>query len=316
MPQDTAEKPVGASKPDNSLPPVDKDEAMSNAGGSTAPQREATFQDYLRLFKYANTWDFVAYAAGTAAAIGSGVTIPLLNVVFGKFTTQFSAYAGTQALADGEFQNQLSKISLYLLGLFLGRLILTYINKYGTKLLLEHKINELGAIVIRPHVKVLDDLSLTLEKGKVTALIGPSGCRKSTIVGLIKRWYNLKSQHIIPKTVEKRKENKGSDKGEEKTDNNDQELKQGSDADGNTGPPIELGGRISTCGHSLDNINVKWWRSQIGLVQEMVQAACEEALADEFMKKIEQGYDTSVGDSGAKLSGSQRQRITITRAII
>lgn len=200
----------------------------------------------------------------------------------------------------------------------------------------------------RPHVKVLDNLSLTLEKGKVTALVGPSGCGKSTIVGLLERWYNLKSQHIIPKTVEKNKDKSGSKKSDDKGGDNDQELKQTTNADDDSGPAIALQGRVSTCGHSLDEVNIKWWRSQIGLVQQepflfndtiysnvvgglvgtkwenepgekkrqLVREACREAYADEFIEKLKAGYDTPVGDSGTKLSGGQRQRIAIARAII
>ena len=43
----------------------------------------------------------------------------------------------------------------------------------------------------RPHIKVLDDLSLRFPAGKITAIVGPSGSGKSTIVGLLERWYEL-----------------------------------------------------------------------------------------------------------------------------
>ncbi|KAK3355080.1 P-loop containing nucleoside triphosphate hydrolase protein [Neurospora tetraspora] len=114
------------------------------------------------------------------------------------------------------------------------------------------------------------------------------------------------------------------------------------------GPPVELSGTIKTCGHSLDEIDMKWWRSQIGLVQQepflfndtifknvasgligtqwenepeevqrkLVQEACAESFADEFIDRLPDGYDTQVGDSGTKLSGGQRQRIAIARSII
>lgn len=74
----------------------------------------------------------------------------------------------------------------------------------------------------RPHVKVLDDLNLTIEAGKNTALVGPSGSGKSTIVGLVQKWYSLQQPHLIAKAVEKDKKtrNKGlvdSDAGEPQT---------------------------------------------------------------------------------------------------
>lgn len=194
----------------------------------------------------------------------------------------------------------------------------------------------------RPHVKILDDLNLRIEKGKITAIVGPSGSGKSTIVGLIERWYNLKQQYVVEKAVEKKKKKKKDDESEpEDAEADTQEEEQ-------TGPPIPLAGSVTTCGHSLDDINIKWWRSQIGLVQqepflfnetifrnvanglmgtqweneseekklEMVKAACKEAFADEFIDKLPDGYNTLVGDSGAKLSGGQRQRIAIARSIV
>ncbi|KAI1824479.1 P-loop containing nucleoside triphosphate hydrolase protein [Xylaria intraflava] len=208
----------------------------------------------------------------------------------------------------------------------------------------------------RPHVKVLDQLNLTIEAGKLTAIVGPSGSGKSTIVGLVERWYTLHDQHIIAKTIDMEQKKKA----EQKKKNKDKKKKSNTDPDEtdddepanvleeNTGPPVELKGSISTCNHELDEINLKWWRSQIGLVQqepflfndtiyknvaygligsdleneteerkkELVREACKEAFADEFIDRLPERYDTFVGDSGTKLSGGQRQRICIARAII
>ncbi|KAH7211547.1 P-loop containing nucleoside triphosphate hydrolase protein [Fusarium oxysporum] len=109
-----------------------------------------------------------------------------------------------------------------------------------------------------------------------------------------------------------------------------------------------LRGSVTTCGHSLGEIDVRWWRSQLGLVQQepflfndtiyenvargligsrweeepeevkrgLVKKACQEAFADEFIDKLLQGYDTKVGDGGAGLSGGQRQRLAIARSIV
>jgi ATP-binding cassette subfamily B (MDR/TAP) protein 1 len=169
----------------------------------------------------------------------------------------------------------------------------------------------------RPHVKILDHLDLRIEAGKITAIVGPSGSGKSTIVGLIERWYTLQDQYVIEKAIEKKKETKKSKKKgstEEDSDAEDENIAEQED----TGPPIKLEGRISTAGRSLDEIDLKWWRTQIGLVQqepflfnetiftnvaqglvgseweseseekklELVKEACAEAFADEFIDKL------------------------------
>lgn len=199
----------------------------------------------------------------------------------------------------------------------------------------------------RPSKKVLDGLNLRIEANKNTAIVGPSGSGKSTIVGLIEGWYTLHDQHIIAKTIEK---DASKDKKKKKGKDEDTEEEEGVSLPSleDTGPRVELSGSVSTCGHRFDEINIKWWRSQIGLVQqepflfnesifknvsagligtewehapeaekrELVKTACVEAFADEFIDRLPDGYDTPVGDSGTKLSGGQRQRIAIARSIV
>lgn len=194
----------------------------------------------------------------------------------------------------------------------------------------------------RPHVKVLDDLDLTIGAGKVTAIVGPSGSGKSTIVGLVERWYTLREQYAIQKVVGKDDKKKKKNRKAEVEEEDAPEIPEAE-----TGPPVQLKGSITTSGVALDQIDIKWWRSQIGLVQqepflfndtiyvnvmhgligtqwenepletkkELVRDACKEAFADEFIDRLPQGYDTHVGESGLKLSGGQRQRLAIARSI-
>lgn len=158
----------------------------------------------------------------------------------------------------------------------------------------------------RPHVKVLDNLNVQIESGKITAIVGASGSGKSTIVGLMERWYELDvgKRFSLPKSVVK--DDKANKKEEEP------EVVE------ETKAPIQLGGSILVGGHNLDSIELKWWRSQIGLVQQepfifndtiyrnveygligskwenedaatkknLVEEACKEAFADEFITRL------------------------------
>ncbi|KAK6207725.1 ABC transporter [Colletotrichum tabaci] len=222
----------------------------------------------------------------------------------------------------------------------------------------------------RPHVKILDGLNLTIEAGKNTAIVGPSGSGKSTIVGLVERWYDLREHHVIEKTLgveklngtqeKKKKETKNKSKSKRnKKDRSRRKTEQqlggvmepvaaAAEEGEESQPVVPLSGSITTGGQALTDIDLKWWRSQIGLVQqepflfndtifrnvaygligsewedapeeekrELVKEACHEAFADEFIDRLPDGYDTAVGDGGAKLSGGQRQRIAIARSIV
>lgn len=217
----------------------------------------------------------------------------------------------------------------------------------------------------RPNVQILEGLDLRFEAGKVTAIVGPSGSGKSTVVGLVQRWYELLGTTAKPKddaeaadpalADDKAEEEQSpkkkwyqkrdkSAKGEDKSPKTDDKEK---DKEVDLGPNT-CTGTVRVGGTNLRDIDLKWWRSQIGLVQQepflfndtlynnviyglcgtqyeslskdekmkMVEEACREAYAEEFISKLPEGYDTRVGESGIKLSGGQRQRIAIARSII
>lgn len=170
----------------------------------------------------------------------------------------------------------------------------------------------------RPHVKVLDNLDLTIEAGKNTAIVGPSGSGKSTIVGLVERWYTLHQQYVIERAVEKDKMKEAQKKKNKKKGIVDSDDDEPAPNPEEAGPAIELSGTVTTCGRNLEDIDLKWWRSQIGLVQqepflfndsiyknvsfgligspweneseekkrELVKEACHEAFADEFIDRL------------------------------
>lgn len=143
----------------------------------------------------------------------------------------------------------------------------------------------------RPESLALDDLSLAIEPGETVAFVGPSGAGKSTTFQLLLRFYDPAS------------------------------------------------GRIAIDGIDISNARPEDVRARIGLVpQETVlfgasarenirygrptasdadiEAAARAAGADEFLRELPQGYDTFLGERGARLSGGQRQRIAIARALL
>ncbi|RMZ70090.1 leptomycin B resistance pmd1 [Pyrenophora seminiperda CCB06] len=196
----------------------------------------------------------------------------------------------------------------------------------------------------RPNVQILEGLDLEFEAGKVTAIVGPSGSGKSTIVGLVQRWYDLLGT-TASETPDCQTTNSKSDTEATKGDKTKDE--KNNEAEPELGPNT-CTGNIKIGSTDLRQVDLRWWRSQIGLVQQepflfndtlynniafglsgtryedlpreekmrMVVAACREAYAEEFIAKLPEGYDTIVGESGIKLSGGQRQRISIARSII
>jgi subfamily B ATP-binding cassette protein MsbA len=138
---------------------------------------------------------------------------------------------------------------------------------------------------------VLHNITLDIQPGEVLALVGPSGSGKTTLFNLIPRFYDPTS------------------------------------------------GRVLIDGQDIAGVTLLSLRSQIGLVpQESVLfsgsindnllygkldatsddlgEAARAANAEEFILRLPQGYNTTVGEHGAKLSGGQRQRIAIARAIL
>jgi ABC-type multidrug transport system fused ATPase/permease subunit len=139
--------------------------------------------------------------------------------------------------------------------------------------------------------KTIKDVSITLEKGKTTALIGPSGGGKTTIVDLLLRLFD-------------------ADKGQIKIDGID--LKE-----------YKLSSWLNRVGfvsqdtfvlHDTVKNNITFGSD--GYSDKEVTQAAKSANAHDFILEFPQGYDTIVGERGMKLSGGQKQRIAIARAII
>ena len=142
-----------------------------------------------------------------------------------------------------------------------------------------------------PEKPLLTDISFTVPAGKMYAIVGPSGSGKSTIVNLIPRLYDV------------------------------------------------LSGSVKIAGTDVRDFDLTYLRSQIGVVtqdsylfngtirenllyarenatQEELDAACYIANLNDFINSQPEGYDTVVGNRGLKLSGGEKQRLSIARVIL
>ncbi|XP_026746117.1 multidrug resistance protein homolog 49-like, partial [Trichoplusia ni] len=143
----------------------------------------------------------------------------------------------------------------------------------------------------RPDVKVLRGLSLRVRAGESVALVGGSGCGKSTLLQLLQRLYEPDS------------------------------------------------GNITVDGHQLKDLDLHHFRASIGVVgqepvlfsgtireniafgagdvsDDDVIAAAKTAHAHQFITKLANGYNTTLGSGGSQLSGGQKQRLAIARAVL
>ncbi|CAJ0588656.1 unnamed protein product [Cylicocyclus nassatus] len=143
----------------------------------------------------------------------------------------------------------------------------------------------------RPDVKVARNLNLFARKGQTIALVGASGCGKSTIVQLLERFY-------------------APDSGVIKIDDYNIERICRAHLRNNIGlvgqEPILFKGTIT------ENITL----GMNNVTLEEVREACKQANAATFIEAFPLGYDTDVGENGGNLSGGQKQRIAIARALI
>lgn len=107
---------------------VDEQEAQTDVKPT---DRTPKISDYLRVFSYATKWDFLVYTIASVASIGAGITLPLMNVVFGQLAGQFTDYySASNALTRDDFDRILNGQALYIMALFIGRWGLNAINKY------------------------------------------------------------------------------------------------------------------------------------------------------------------------------------------
>ena len=139
--------------------------------------------------------------------------------------------------------------------------------------------------------KVLDGVSFTAREGEVTALVGPSGSGKSTCARLAARLWDVTEGTIRVGGV-----------------------------DISTVDPEALLTDYSMVFQDVvlfdDTVMENIRLGKRGATDEEVRAAAEAANCGEFIRRLPQGYDTPIGENGAKLSGGERQRISLARALL
>lgn len=139
--------------------------------------------------------------------------------------------------------------------------------------------------------EVLHDVSFTAKEGEVTALVGPSGSGKSTCARLAARLWDISKGVIRVGGV-----------------------------DISTVDPEVLLRDYSMVFQDVmlfdDTVMENIRLGKRGATDEEVLAAAKAANCDEFVHRLPQGYNTPIGENGAKLSGGERQRISIARALL
>jgi ABC-type multidrug transport system fused ATPase/permease subunit len=142
-----------------------------------------------------------------------------------------------------------------------------------------------------PDRPVLDDFDLTVVAGETVCLFGPSGAGKSTVLQLVLRLYDVDAGRVLVDGIDVR-----------------------------AFDPVELRRRLAYVpqdpwlldGTLAENIAF----GNAGATREELEAAARSARVEEFAARLPLGYDTPLGESGAQLSGGQRRRVALARAVV
>jgi ATP-binding cassette subfamily B protein len=143
----------------------------------------------------------------------------------------------------------------------------------------------------RPGSRALDGFDLAVTAGETVAFVGPSGAGKSTTFQLLLRFYDPSEGHVLVDGVDVAR-----------TD--PQAVRR----------RIGLVPQDTVLFAASARENIRYGRP--GASDAEVEGAARAAAADEFIRRLPEGYDTFLGERGTRLSGGQRQRIAIARAIL
>ncbi|MDA8846365.1 ABC transporter ATP-binding protein/permease [Candidatus Pelagibacter sp.] len=155
----------------------------------------------------------------------------------------------------------------------------------------EIKFNNINFRYNAEEKNVLSNINLNIAGGKMTSLVGHSGSGKSTILNLIPRFYDAQSGDILidNQSIYKVKIKSLRDK-------------------------ISLVSQDTTLFDDTIKNNIKYAKSEV--TDEDIVAAAKFSYAHEFIDKLPNKYETMIGENGIRLSGGEKQRLSIARAMI
>ncbi len=142
-----------------------------------------------------------------------------------------------------------------------------------------------------PSQRVLHNINLTIRKGQTVAFVGASGAGKSTLADLIVRLYDPDEGQILYDGIDLRQYRLDT-------------LRQ----------RVAIVSQDTFLFHDTIRANIAYGLEDVP--EERIRWAAAQANALEFIEQLPEGFDTVVGDRGARLSGGQRQRIAIARALL
>lgn len=139
--------------------------------------------------------------------------------------------------------------------------------------------------------KVLDQINLTIEPGQMIGIIGSTGCGKTTLVSMIPRLYDVDEGKVLVDGIDVR-------------DYSLNHLREG------VGMVLQKNVLFS----GTIEENLQWGDENAS--KDQIREAAESAQAEGFIQKLADGYDTELGQGGVNVSGGQRQRLCIARALL
>lgn len=142
-----------------------------------------------------------------------------------------------------------------------------------------------------PETAVLDGVNLEVKAGQIVALVGPSGAGKSTLASLVPRFYDPTEGAVKIDGVDVRDYQLASLRAK-----------------------ISIVAQETFLFNTTLAANIGYGRP--GATEEEIREAAQNALALEFIEQLPDGFQTLIGERGARLSGGQRQRIAIARALL